>query len=173
MGGEEEKEGIKVVDRRRFSESGDTRQGVADQRAAEENSSSNKNIHASPEQKPHSMAGPEIQASEISGPGARKSEQSLDAQKPVRPKRPARQGEVDFASFVISLGTQTLVMLGEIPNPETNLVSVNIEAARQTIEILAMIEEKTEGNLTQEESRLIGEVLAGLRLAFARKVENS
>jgi hypothetical protein len=77
---------------------------------------------------------------------------------------------VDFPSFVISLATQALVMLGEVPHPETNLVAKNIPAARQTIDILAMIEEKTKGNLSDDEKQLLEEVLSSLRLTFVRQI---
>jgi hypothetical protein len=77
---------------------------------------------------------------------------------------------VDFPSFVISLATQALVMLGEIPHPETNLVAKNIPAARQTIDILAMMEEKTKGNLSEDEKQLLEEVLSSLRLTFVRQL---
>jgi hypothetical protein len=76
---------------------------------------------------------------------------------------------LDFASFVLSLAHQTIVLLGEAPNPETNLIATNLEAARQTIDILAMLVEKTVGNLTDDEKRLLEEVLAGLRLAYVKK----
>lgn len=77
---------------------------------------------------------------------------------------------LDFASFVVSLATQGFVMLGEMPNPETGLLATNLEAARQTVDILGIIEQKTKGNLSAEEQRLLSEVLASLRLAFVNKV---
>lgn len=81
------------------------------------------------------------------------------------------QPPLDFASFVLSLAHQTIVLLGEAPNPETNLVAANLEAARQTIDILAILEEKTVGNLSAEEKKLLEEVLAGLRLAYVKKTK--
>ena len=91
----------------------------------------------------------------------------MEEKKPEQAPREVR--DLDFASFVMSLAHQTVVLLGEAPNPETNLLATNLEAARQTIDILAILEEKTVGNLTSEEKRLLEEVLAGLRLAYVKK----
>lgn len=77
--------------------------------------------------------------------------------------------KLDFASFVMSLAHQAVVLLGEVPNPETNLVATNLEAARQTIDILGILEEKTVGNLDEEEKRLLTEILSSLRMAFVKK----
>ena len=74
--------------------------------------------------------------------------------------------QLDFSSFAMSLATQTMMMLGQIPHPETGELTVHIEAARQTIDILGMLQEKTEGNLSNEESTLSTEILSSLRMAF-------
>ncbi|MBP9837715.1 MAG: DUF1844 domain-containing protein [Proteobacteria bacterium] len=98
--------------------------------------------------------------------------------KPVEPQQPqvakAEQNDaedkIDFVSFLVSLGTQALIMLGEIPNPETRQPSINIEGAKQTIDILGMIAEKTKGNLTAEEDKLLTEILSSLRLSYVKRV---
>jgi hypothetical protein len=60
---------------------------------------------------------------------------------------------VDFTTFVLSLGSSALVHLGDMSHPEAGNTSENLLLARQTIDILAMLEEKTRGNLTAEEAR--------------------
>lgn len=80
-------------------------------------------------------------------------------------------GSVDFPSFVVSFYTQALMMLGEIPHPETGLLSSNLPAARQTIDILVMIEAKTKGNLSPDEQRLLAEVIKNLQLAYVNKMK--
>ncbi len=77
--------------------------------------------------------------------------------------------QVDFPSFVMSLAAQALMMLGQVPNPETGQVVVNLEAARQTIDILEMLGQKTRGNLSKEEEKLLGELVASLQMAFVNK----
>ena len=76
------------------------------------------------------------------------------------------QSHVDFATFILSLSHSALVHLGEAPNPETNQVEKNVTLARQSIDLIAMLEEKTKGNLTGAEERLIGQILFDLRMRF-------
>jgi hypothetical protein len=78
-------------------------------------------------------------------------------------------GPVDFGTFVLSLGSSALVHLGEIQHPETAESKENLSLARQTIDLLAMLEEKTAGNLTPEEARFLRDLLADLRLKFVEK----
>jgi hypothetical protein len=73
---------------------------------------------------------------------------------------------VDFATFVLSLSHSALVHLGEAPNPETGNVEKNLPLARQTIDLIAMLEEKTRNNLTGDEERLIGQILFDLRMRY-------
>ena len=74
----------------------------------------------------------------------------------------------DFSSFVIGLTTQALVLLGEVPNPETKQVTVNLGLAKQTIDIIGLLEEKTKGNLTEDEGRLLSEMLTNVRMAYVK-----
>jgi hypothetical protein len=80
-----------------------------------------------------------------------------------------QHGPVDFGTFVLSLGSSALVHLGEIHHPETSEAKENLALARQTIDLLAMLEEKTTGNLTEQESRFLRDLLADLRLKFVEK----
>ncbi|HQH28386.1 MAG TPA: DUF1844 domain-containing protein, partial [Oligoflexia bacterium] len=63
-----------------------------------------------------------------------------------------------------------LVLLGEMPNPETNVVSTNLAAAQQTIDILEMLQEKTKGNLSRDEQLLLTEILASLQMSYVQKM---
>ncbi len=76
---------------------------------------------------------------------------------------------VDFGTFVLSLGSSALVHLGEIQHPDSTDAKENLLLARQTIDILAMLEEKTKGNLTEGESSFLRDLLADLRLKFVEK----
>ena len=99
-------------------------------------------------------------------------EQATKREEPTKkpgPQRPA----VDFASFIVSLAHQTMVMLGEVPHPETKQVVINLEAARQTIDIIELLEQKTVGNLTEDEQKLIGDILASVRIAYVDTVRQS
>ncbi len=72
---------------------------------------------------------------------------------------------IDFNTFVLSLSTSALMHLGKLPGAGDDS-TVNLAHAKQSIDCIALLEEKTRGNLTGEEERLISEVLYDLRLRF-------
>jgi hypothetical protein len=76
--------------------------------------------------------------------------------------------EIDFSSFIISLGTQALMQLGELKPPEGIDMPVDKAAAKQTIDILSMLEQKTKGNLEPTEAQLLEEILHNCRIGFVR-----
>jgi hypothetical protein len=82
-----------------------------------------------------------------------------------------RQGTVkmDFSSFLLSLATTGMMHLGEIADPATGQKMDNLEGAQQMIEILAILQQKTKGNLLPEESRLLENLLYELRMKFMSK----
>lgn len=80
--------------------------------------------------------------------------------------------EVSFVAFIISLASNAAVQFGDMPDPVTNQTRPpNLEAAKQLIDIIAMLEQKTRGNLSAEERQLVEQVLYELRMRFveARK----
>ena len=92
-----------------------------------------------------------------------------EKQAPIEEIPPGTGARIDFPSYVLSYYTQGLVLLGEVPNPYTNKKEEDSEAARHTIDILSMLEEKTKGNLSKEEEQLLGSVLYELRMKFMAK----
>lgn len=85
-------------------------------------------------------------------------------------KKPGPE-EIDFSSFVISLATTAQMNLGSIPHPETGKTEVNTVGAKQMIDILNMLQDKTKGNLTEEEGTLLDQVLFNLRMHYVRVVD--
>lgn len=73
---------------------------------------------------------------------------------------------VDFHTFVLSLGSSALLHLGEIEHPDVGAPQTDLPLAKHTIDILVMLEEKTKGNLTPAEEKLIGSLLYDLRLRY-------
>lgn len=73
---------------------------------------------------------------------------------------------VSFASFVVSIASSAMVNLGEVPDPVSKQRSVNLAMARQTIDLLGVLEEKTKGNLTPDEKKLLDGVLYDLRMRY-------
>ena len=73
---------------------------------------------------------------------------------------------VDFHTFVLSLGSSALLHLGELEHPDVGAPQKDLPLAKHTIDILVMLEEKTRGNLTAAEEKLIGSLLYDLRLRY-------
>jgi hypothetical protein len=164
MSDQDKDQGIKIVDKRRFSDDGIER---------EESSPSSSNGEKAAAQ---NVTGAAVAGSVERSAQAGKIQSSAKLEEPAASEGGQRRGggsaAVNFNNFVLGLGTQALVLLGEIPNPETGLVSANLSAAKQTIDILGMLEEKTKGNLDENEATLLTEVLSSLRLAFVDRVNS-
>lgn len=77
--------------------------------------------------------------------------------------------EVTFSTFVLSLASSALVHLGEVPNPETGTVSRDEALARNAIDVLTMLNDKTRSGLTDDESKLMRDVLYELRMKFVAR----
>ncbi len=71
-----------------------------------------------------------------------------------------------FIEFVMMQAQNAALFLGQIPNPQTGQAEVNLDVARMFIDQLAMIQEKTRGNLTSEESTVLRNALSSLQMAF-------
>jgi hypothetical protein len=71
-----------------------------------------------------------------------------------------------FIEFVMMQAQNAALFLGQIPNPQTGQAEVNLEVARMFIDQLAMVQEKTRGNLTNEESTVLRNALSSLQMAF-------
>jgi Domain of unknown function (DUF1844) len=96
------------------------------------------------------------------------ADQPSQAQPPRAEQRTAAE-EVNFASFLISLGTQAFMHLGDIPNPLTQQREKDLPAAKHMIDLLGMLEAKTQGNVTSDEERLLRQLLLDLRLRYVRE----
>jgi hypothetical protein len=95
-------------------------------------------------------------------------EEPSTAEQPPPPQAEQRSlPKVDFSSFVISLGTSALYHMGMVPDPETGSpAKPNLPVARQTIDTVEMLQEKTQGNLTESEAALIKNLLTELRMRY-------
>ena len=139
MAEKEEEKGFVVKDRRRFTE----------EPGAEEK-----------KEKP--------QPEEASAAGEQKSarpEEASSKEEQARGPFP----EVTLATFIFSLSSSALVHLGEIPEPQTNRTEVDLPIAKQIIDTLGMLQDKTKGNLDQDEEKLLKSVLYDLRMRYIQK----
>lgn len=74
--------------------------------------------------------------------------------------------QMDFSAFILSLNASSMIHMGDIPDPHSMERSVNMPAAKHTIEILEIIEDKTQGNLDEKEKKLLEDILYNLRMKF-------
>lgn len=74
--------------------------------------------------------------------------------------------DIDFVTFILSLSHSALMHLGDAHNPSTGTIERNLPMARQTIDLIALMEQKTSGNLTGEEERVVEQALYDLRMRY-------
>jgi hypothetical protein len=72
----------------------------------------------------------------------------------------------NFSSFVISMGSSALMLMGEQLDPQQPTMPLNLEQAKEIIDLLSMLEEKTKGNLTPDEHVVMEDMLYALRMKF-------
>lgn len=77
--------------------------------------------------------------------------------------------EINFATFIFSLNSSAFVHLGVVEDPTTGKKNKSINLAKQTIDILVMLEKKTKGNLTSDEEKLLNNILHDLRLMYVKE----
>ena len=105
---------------------------------------------------------------ELSPRGLPKKPRSVTAGQEAEPRLPP-----SFLSFVYSLGTSALMLLGESPGQEGVSVPQSLSHAQEIIDVLTILETKTKGNLTQEEETLLQEMLYTLRIKYVDKASSS
>ncbi len=76
--------------------------------------------------------------------------------------------EMTFSSFILGLSTQVLISLGEIPNAPGQAPRTDLTAAQQMIDVLAMLQQKTSGNLDAGEGQMLESVLYDLRMRYVK-----
>jgi len=78
----------------------------------------------------------------------------------------AEEPQLDFFNYIASLGFQTMIFLGEMPNPITNQVEQNLKQAKFLIDTLVILRDKTKGNLSKEEDDLLNGSIYELQLRY-------
>ena len=137
----EEDSGFRVADRRKFTEEGELRDSAKE--------------------------APSGSASPAGAPGeARGREPAGDSASPPIVGQDSRESKMDFPTLVLSLTTTAMLQMGLVPDPATQKVEKNLPAARQTIDILEILQEKTQGNLRPDETRLLDRCLHDLKMSF-------
>lgn len=151
----EEEKGFTVKDRRLFSEDGSRREDQPAEKPAPD----------APGTAPESPAPGE-------GRRAKEAAQAFSEAKKAEDASERRQAHqlppVEFSGLVLSLAHAALLHLGQIPGPDGNAMPADFQLARHTIDTIAMLRDKTKGNLTKDEQELIDTSLTDLRLVFVK-----
>ncbi len=98
-------------------------------------------------------------------PAASAPEPSVAPESSVSPES-SEAPPLSFSSFVFSLGTSSLMLMGETLDPQQPAPPANFPQAKEIIDILSMLEAKTKGNLSSEEASVIGDMLYTLRMKY-------
>jgi hypothetical protein len=144
-----EGKGFVVRDRRRFTEEGEPREETGPEEQAEEQAKE--------------------QAKEPEPPAQEEAEDRAKVEEKVTEEAPFP--EINFSTFIFSLNTSALLHLGEIPDPATGKQQEDLAMAKQTIDLIAMLQEKTQGNLAPDEENLVKHILYDLRLRYVQKAK--
>jgi hypothetical protein len=140
-----EGKGFVVRDRRRFTEDGEPKEETGPEEPAEE------------------------QAEEPKPPAQEEAKDRAKVEEKVTEEAPFP--EINFSTFIFSLNTSALLHLGEIPDPTTGKQQEDLVMAKQTIDLIAMLQEKTRGNLAPDEENLVKHILYDLRLRYVQKAK--
>lgn len=127
-------------------------------------------------------------ANEPQDPGFKVIDRRVTAEEPAKDEAPKAEGRVagpgwemreekeqpplppmDFTTFCLSLASSAMIHLGQAPAPDSGKPEKSLPLAKQTIDILALLEEKTRGNLTEPEARLLSTLLYDLRMRFVQE----
>ncbi|NOY29266.1 MAG: DUF1844 domain-containing protein [Planctomycetes bacterium] len=96
----------------------------------------------------------------------REAEEQPAESPPSQEMPPQEMPPASFEMLMTMFATEAMAALGQLPNPMTNELSINIEHARYAIDMLQMLEEKTKGNLEPNEAKTLEDLLHQLRMLF-------
>jgi len=97
------------------------------------------------------------------------SEENETKKKPSPESSQMPLPEITFPSLIFSLSSTALFHLGELPDPQTNEKKKDLPLAKHAIDTIAMLKEKTAGNLTGDEEKFIENILTDLRLRYVKE----
>jgi uncharacterized protein DUF1844 len=139
-------EGFKVVDRRHFTETGDLREGAVEQERREEEAAAK-------------AASAQAAAKPVAAAAADAAAVATEAAEAIAPSR-------SFQMLVDFLTRNAAAMMGGMADPQTGQAYVDLEGAREVIDMIDALKEKTHGNLAKQDEDLILEVSGSLKLSF-------
>ena len=112
-------------------------------------------------------------SSQLSEDDALDQDSQAEANKtdPAKEQASSKPFKIDFSTFIMSLTSSAFYHLGDIADPETGKTETNLPAVQQTIDMLIMLKEKTQGNLNEEEGKLLEQLIYELQMKFVAKTK--
>lgn len=150
---------FKVADRRKFNADGSLKEGVTLEPAKAEAAPT---VEDRPSATPSSTT---EAATEVAAPEAESDELGEEMD-----DIPGAEDPASFVNFLSTLATNAAASLGAVPHPATGQRSLDLDTGKYWLDILAMLREKTKGNLHSQESRLLEGILGDLRLQYVKLV---
>jgi len=153
---------IKITDRRRFDSSGNVRANEfatseSPAKATSPSKASSNGANVTPPKPAAASPNSAAQHNNIKPEG----QESRDSHEEL-------ESEINFSSFVVSLATQALMQMGQMSPPPGVNIEQDLVAAKQTIDILQMLQSKTRNNLSAKENEMLSEILHSLKMGFVR-----
>lgn len=164
---EQEEVELKVVDRRKFNADGSLKEGVVLDAAPKkpetnEEEPTARTVETANPDETAAPADPYEGAYLDDEPGEEAHDESDDI--------PGAQDPASFVNFLSTLATNAAAALGAVPHPGTGKRSLDLDSGKFWIDVLAMLSEKTKGNLHEKEARLLEGLLADLRMQYVTMV---
>ncbi len=147
---EEQAQGFVVSDKRLFTSDGERREGVERSEPVLDPSA----------ELLHQEASPELPVEPAAAPAA------PEAPPPPEVEPDSSASEIDFSTYLVMLANTVMMLLGQVPDPGTQQRHLDLPQAKHTIDILLMLREKTQGNLTAEEAKLLEDIMPQLQMAY-------
>jgi hypothetical protein len=159
----DEEVSYKVSDRRKFNPDGSLKEGVVLEPALAKTES------AEPEKTP---AEPQVEArmAPETSPGDISASAEAGYGDEDEDDIPGADDPASFVNFLSTLATNAAAALGAVPHPATGQRSLDLETGKYWLDVLGMLRDKTKGNLHPQESRLVEDLLADLRMQYVRMV---
>ena len=159
---------LKVVDRRPFNPDGTPRELSPEEKEATERAAADFSRSSAAENAPRPAppAGP-VEAATHREPQPKPTTSAPRAEsEPVHDGRDPLDDPASFLSLIMSLASNAAASLGMMPHPVTGETGVDLKTAKHWIDVLGMLEQKTRGNLDQQEDQVLEGLLADLRMQY-------
>ena len=152
---------FKVADRRKFNPDGSLKEGVSIEPAKSTEKPPPQKADAKPEPPPTAKATDTVRSAHA------EAEDYADDDSDI----PGAEDPASFVNFLSTLATNAAAALGAMPHPATGQRTVDLDTGKYWLDVLAMLREKTKGNLHEKEGRLLDGLLADLRMQYVQLVK--